>query len=121
MKPLNLKCVVVGDGGVGKTSMLCTWATGKFPSQYVPSVFENQTFTIQVDGKPITVDFWDICGCGGEHYYRLRPISYPKTDVFILCFSVDNEASFLGISDTYNDHNIGKITIIPFAWKTPIY
>ena len=32
-----LRCVVVGDGGVGKTSLLSTFATGVFPEDYVPT------------------------------------------------------------------------------------
>ena len=31
------RCVVVGDGGVGKTSLLSTFATGVFPEDYVPT------------------------------------------------------------------------------------
>ena len=34
---LLLRCVVVGDGGVGKTSLLSTFATGVFPEDYVPT------------------------------------------------------------------------------------
>ena len=34
---LLTRCVVVGDGGVGKTSLLSTFATGVFPEDYVPT------------------------------------------------------------------------------------
>jgi Ras-related C3 botulinum toxin substrate 1 len=52
-----------------------------------------------VDGKPINLGLWDTAG--QEDYDRLRPLSYPQTDVFLACFSVVSEASFQNIQSKW--------------------
>ena len=55
-------------------------------------VFDNYAVTVMIAGEPHTLGLFDTAG--QEDYDRLRPLSYPPTDVFLVCFSIVNPASF---------------------------
>merc|ERR1712147_378819 len=72
--------------------MYITYTTKEFPVEYIPVVFEIYGSTHIVDGTPVRVGLWDTGG--GEDYDRLRPLCYPFTDVFFICFSLVSPRSF---------------------------
>ena len=89
----TIKILLVGDGDVGKTSLLITYTSlGKFPHDYVPTVFDNYSANVLIGNEPAAISLWDTAG--EEEYDRLRPLSYPQTDIFLICYSVVCPSSF---------------------------
>ena len=99
MSRMNLKIVTVGDGAVGKTTLLIRYTTGTYPWEYIPTVFDNWAANKEVDGSIVLIGLWDIAG--GEDYDRLRPLAYPGTDVFLLCFALDAPSSFANVKERW--------------------
>lgn len=67
--------------------------------KYVPTVFENYiTQTLhRRSGKTVELALWDTAG--QEEYDRLRPLSYPETDLLFVCFAIDCPASLENVMD----------------------
>jgi len=93
------KLVIVGDGACGKTCLLIVFSKDQFPEVYVPTVFENYVADIEVDGRQVELALWDTAG--QEDYDRLRPLSYPDTDVILMCFSIDSPDSLENIPEKW--------------------
>jgi len=116
-----LKLVVVGDGAVGKTSLLYVFQKGEFPEEYVPTVFENAAKDVPFKGRTVTLRLYDTAG--QEEYDRLRPLSYPGTNIVLLCFSVASRATFDAISTKWAPevrHYLPRTPTILVGLKTDI-
>ena len=88
MTATRIKCVVVGDGAAGKTNMVLAYRSNEYGSFSYPSILDNFSNEMVVDGTEVELSVWDTYG--QQDYSRLRPLIYPDTDVFLVVFSVDN-------------------------------
>ena len=68
-----------------------TWSTCSIPG-YDPN-------GCRIGDEPYTLGLFDTAG--QEDYDRLRPLSYPQTDVFLVCFSVTSPASFENVREKW--------------------
>ncbi|KAL6043482.1 putative RHO1 - GTP-binding protein of the rho subfamily of ras-like proteins [Balamuthia mandrillaris] len=98
----GIKLVVVGDGAVGKTCLLLSYAQNRPPAtdEYIPTIFENYVVCLTAGDDIIELSLWDTAG--QEEYDRLRPLSYGNADVVLLCFSVDNPTSFENVTSRWS-------------------
>eukprot|EP00494_Astrolonche_serrata_P005903 UN05920 len=71
----------------------------EFPTNYVPTVFDNSLKDIKIDGKEVTAELWDTAG--QEQFDRIRLLSYRSTDVFLICFSLIERTSFDNIRNKW--------------------
>lgn len=93
--------MIVGDGACGKTCLLLRFSKNQFdPNAYVPTVFENYVTDLSLsDGTRIELALWDTAG--QEDYDRLRPLSYPDSDVVLIAFSVDSPDSLANVYEKW--------------------
>ncbi|EFX72701.1 hypothetical protein DAPPUDRAFT_58641 [Daphnia pulex] len=96
-----LKVVVVGDNEVGKNCIFTKFKESfrKIPLEHEPTLFDNFSKLIEVDGiiYHLSVSYTtNSTGCD-----ELRILSYPNTDVFLLCYAIDNRQSFENISSKW--------------------
>ena len=86
-----------------------------------PHRFDNYSENLCIGGKFVSLNLWDTAG--QEDYDRLRPLSYPQTDVFLACFSVVSPSSFEHIHHKWYPeilHHCPGVPIILVGNKTDL-
>ena len=113
----SIKCNVVGSLGVGKFYLLTAFTTGALPSLYPTSVFDHFTANVMLDNALVSLNMWET----KKHYQgqserdeRNRSLSYPGTDVFLLCYSTDSRSSLDQIKEQWYREISGHCPGIPF-------
>ncbi|KAM6972619.1 rho-related GTP-binding protein RhoH [Aplochiton taeniatus] len=115
----SVKCVLVGDCGVGKTALLVRFTSETYPDRYVPTVYENAGVEVYMDGVPISLGLWDTSG--NDVFKSVRSMSYQQADVVLLCYSVANPTSLANVRQKWMGdvrHNLPRVPVLVVATQT---
>jgi small GTP-binding protein len=94
-EPESIKVVLVGESGVGKTSIISQFTSKKFDPHRETSLsaqFISKTVNFQDLGKEIKFDIWDTVG--QEKYRSLAKIFYKDAKVIVFVYDITTEYSF---------------------------
>lgn len=92
LKTPSIKCVLVGDGAVGKTNLILTYLKNRFNTEHVPTASDIYNADVFVNDNPVHLTICDTAG--QDTLDNLRQLCYPDSDVFVLCFSVVRPETF---------------------------
>lgn len=116
------KIVVIGDGRVGKTSLIQKFTRSSFKEDYTKTIgAQLSNYDYEINNDKIRLQFWDIAGQDKFHF--LRPSFFNKSRGGIIVYSLEEnklgEESFINITDWYDEIKkyCGDIPIIIFANK----
>jgi len=111
-----IKCAIVGDGTIGKTTFLTKYCTNITLLDYIPTVVDTYESLAQstITNETVKIMFMDLSG--QEDYRDIRDGQYDYSiDVFIVAFSIDNIVSFENIKDKWipEIHSNCKVRDVP--------
>lgn len=121
----KFKIVVIGDGGVGKTSLIKKFTHGSFQKDYIKTIGAQFTrYEEEINGDTISLLFWDIAGQGNFDF--LNPLFYKESRAGIIVYSLEENdlgnESFKKIESWHDElkNHCGNIPVILFANKVDL-
>jgi len=120
-KDFVFKITVIGDGGVGKTSLIKKYTKGSFKKEYIKTLgAQFSKYDEKIENSAVKLFFWDIAG--QKEFSFMRPTFYKGSKAAIIVFShAPNEidTSFNHISEWHEDIKkyCGNIPIVLFGNK----
>ncbi|KAI4166931.1 MAG: hypothetical protein LQ343_007634 [Gyalolechia ehrenbergii] len=92
-KKVLLKVIILGDSGVGKTSLMNQYVNKKFSASYKATIGADfLTKEVMVEDRLVTMQLWDTAG--QERFQSLGVAFYRGADCCVLVYDVNNSKSF---------------------------
>lgn len=110
------RLLMLGDSGVGKTSVLRRFTESEFESSHISTIgVDFKMKTMEIDGVKVRVQIWDTAG--QERYQTITKQYYRRAQGIIFVYDITNESSFQHISkwasdvDEFAPHRVQKILV----------
>lgn len=95
---LSVKIVIIGEAGVGKTSIMSKFVSNTFSEQMQPTIgCDIQSKSMPVDGRQVDVRLWDTAGC--ERFQTMLPLYYRGCHGAILVYDTTRRDTFNKLKD----------------------
>ena len=92
----KINLIILGDGSVGKTSMIKRYAEDKFQPNHMATLgLDFATKTVRINDTDMQVKIWDTAG--QERFRTLTESFYKQANGIIIAFDVTNEESFQNV------------------------
>jgi len=95
--PKEVKIVMLGNGGVGKSACTFRFVQEKFVESYNPTIEDSYRKALKIDGRNFILDILDTAG--QEEYTELREVYMRGGEGFIIIYSITDRKSFQEISE----------------------
>ena len=95
---IMIKTVLIGDSGVGKTSIIKQFSTGEFDPECISSISgQYNSKKMKVNDKEIKLDLWDTAG--QDRYRSLAKIFYQDAKIIVFVYDITSKSSFEGLKN----------------------
>jgi Ras-related protein Rab-21 len=98
MTTTNFKVVLLGEGSVGKTSLVTRYVQNTFNERHVTTIQASfLTKRLNVDGSRVNISIWDTAG--QERFHALGPIYYRESHGALLVYDITDNSSFVKVKN----------------------
>ncbi|ORX59131.1 P-loop containing nucleoside triphosphate hydrolase protein [Piromyces finnis] len=95
----TIKIVIIGDSQVGKDLLIFNYTTNKGIKDYKQTSYDNYEVTINISNHPCKLELTSVLA--SAEYERFRPLSYANTDVFLMCYNVNDEETMNSVRNKW--------------------